>query len=410
VLHFHDGSVPGGEAGLFDLPSCIRELLEDPSVAKVVFDGGAKEKMARKLWAVGFVGEVQDARPASSCGGLQERLKQAGLAVGKKLKCTFLDQWGVCCAMKWNHRHLDAWNALRLHQAYEGGVSTQTVPKAARRRKPEPAAATQPPPGLPPPEAPTEPARVTLPLWPSEQRLREATQTPQYSVSPQVLAVPPAVPPARTPAGPGPAGSSSSAAGPPVPGSGGRNPGGAGGGPNTALGGGGGIPGPGGVAAWLLGGPGAGTAPPLQQRQPPAVMGRPRAQLPQPQQPPRGPQLLPPPAVDLVRPREVQPSQPQDQQQQGNSVPCPRKRLEKLLRRLKPCEVTEADVAVRVWEQANMHRASVSFPGLDTAHMLSGKEFLGQAKPRKQAARRSAEEEALRQLEKALARKDFGFV
>jgi hypothetical protein len=258
VLHFSDRNVPGGDNGLDEVPASVRSLLEDPGSQKVIFESVCKLRLATKLWGIRIQGLIAEARPSAEMrGGLHFHLKRIGLADGRKLRCTFFDQWGKRNQIKWNHQHHTAWNALRLHQYNQHQAA--------------------------------------------HARAREES-SPPCIVCPD---------------------------------------------PNG-----------------------------------------------------EGPQVMrPPPGL----------------KKQGKPHPgCPQKRLPKLLQKLVTGEVRpEQDVVYRDWidsTQGGMHISGISFPNIEPSHILSGKEFCGIPHRKKDKARMSAAEEAVRQLEKALARPDHGFV
>jgi len=259
VLHFSDRNVPGGDNGLDVVPSSVRSLLEDPGSQKVMFESVCKLRLATKLWGIRIQGLIAEARPSTDMrGGLHALLKRVGLADGRKLRCTFFDQWGKRNQIKWSHQHQNAWNALRLHQYNQHGA----VHARAREECPQPCIVCPDPDG-------------------------------------------------------------------------------------------------------------------------------------------EGPQVMrPPPGL----------------KKQGKPHPgCPRKRLPKLLQKLITGKVRpEEDIIFRDWivstQQSGMHMSGISFPNLESSHVLFGKEFCGAPHRKKDKAQMSAAEEALRQLEKALGRPDHGFV
>eukprot|EP00419_Tripos_fusus_P053175 CAMPEP_0172811984 /NCGR_PEP_ID=MMETSP1075-20121228/9751_1 /TAXON_ID=2916 /ORGANISM="Ceratium fusus, Strain PA161109" /LENGTH=309 /DNA_ID=CAMNT_0013651475 /DNA_START=20 /DNA_END=946 /DNA_ORIENTATION=+ len=113
VLHFSDRDVPGGDNGLDEMPASVRSLLEDPGFDKVMFEGACNLRLAARLWGIQIQGFIAEARPPATTtgGGVHVHLKRAGLADGRKLRCTFFDQWGKRNQIKWNHQHHTAWNA-----------------------------------------------------------------------------------------------------------------------------------------------------------------------------------------------------------------------------------------------------------------------------------------------------------
>lgn len=370
VLHFANASVPGGDSGLPGLPECVQELLADPSVTKVVFEGPAKANAAKKLWGTELDSGITDMRVQGTKGGLQDRLRQAGLAVGKRLKCTFFDQWGIRCAMKWNHRHLDAWNILRLYQANEA-----TLQQAASRAAQQVVQVQghRPPPGLPPP-AGLEPQ---IPASQDGQAEESAPSSSSSTTATDAASVPAAQPattgdlPARRPPVFGPTGPR--------------------------------LPPAGGSRHMRLDAP---PEPPRRLEAPPVLLS-----LPQQKERSRTEATSGAAQGGGQKAAQAQAKAKLQKQPQAQGCPCPGKKIPKLLQHLKPVKIKPEDVCVKTWlSGSNMHQASVSFPGLDSTHMLAGKEFQGSPKQRKHAATTSAEEAALLELEKALARPDSGFV